>query len=113
VSQTIPKTTNLPSDTAARIEGYASRRKTSVSAAIRELAELGLAADSLHEAHLAALDSAHELFGERLAAVEERLEARITAVSGAGSAELHARIDVLLDRLDRIRDALRAGAGRG
>lgn len=102
----IAKTTKLSAETAARIEAYAARRGLSTSSAIRELAELGLVADSLHEAHLAALDSAHELFGERLAAVEERLGARIDRAASDRLDVLDARVALVLDRIDRIRDFL-------
>ena len=108
MSKTIPKTTNLTPEACARMEAYASRRSISTSSAIRELAELGLAADALHEAHLAALESAHELFGERLAAVEERVGERIDRAQADRLDALDAKLDVVLDRLDRIRDALRA-----
>ncbi|WP_147653683.1 hypothetical protein [Vulcaniibacterium gelatinicum] len=85
------KTTHLPAELLGQVERYGAVRGLSTSGAIRALVEVGLLAVAQAERREAEAEALAELLGDRLAAVEGRLAARL---------------DTALTRLDRVRDAI-------
>jgi adenylosuccinate synthase len=102
-----PKTTNLPPEVLQQIEAYATRRTLTMSAAIRALAEIGLAVEQQAERQHAQLDDLADLISERLASMEARISDKIAYAYSADFQEANAKTSLALERLDKIRDVLR------
>jgi hypothetical protein len=111
MSKAVPKTTNLPPDVLRSIEDYAARRTLTLSAAIRGLAEIGLAVEAQAERHALAQSEKFaelsDLFSDRLGSAEQRIAQTIDGAYSTEFQEANAKIGLILDRMDRLRDFLR------
>lgn len=111
MSKAVPKTTNLPPDVLKRIEEYAEQRALTLSAAIRALAEVGLAVEAQVErnARLQSdkLAEISDVLSDRLGSAESRLSQQIESAYSTEFQEANAKIGMILERMDRLRDFLR------